>query len=200
MVIPEKNCKFDLVVFLQQFHLPGKEHLLEEIPYSYFLHYRTLSTMVQSISLDNIETAITGIRKSNKRPDCNVIHQYFKKKREIHLAENDVANKTSFLLEENILSKKCTSKGYSFYIPENVDVVEVAQDVVGFVDENVEDRYIINFNEECIAGPINSYLTAYPNSPESGDMEDNIAFIKAEILTLKSFVTDELYSLSQIMD
>ena len=185
---------------MQQFHLPGKEHLLEEIPYSYFLHYRTLSTMVQSISLDNIETAITGIRKSNKRPDCNVIHQYFKKKREIHLAENDVANKTSFLLEENILSKKCTSKGYSFYIPENVDVVEVAQDVVGFVDENVEDRYIINFNEECIAGPINSYLTAYPNSPESGDMEDNIAFIKAEILTLKSFVTDELYSLSQIMD
>ena len=104
------------------------------------------------------------------------------------------------MLEENILSKKCTSKGYSFYIPENVDVVEVAQDVVGFVDENVEDRYIINFNEECIASPINSYLTAYPNSPESGDMEDNIAFIKAEILTLKSFVTDELYSLSQIMD
>ena len=31
-------------------------------------------------------------------------------------------------------------------------------------------------------------------------MEDNIAFIKAELLALKSFVTEELYSLSQNMD
>ena len=31
-------------------------------------------------------------------------------------------------------------------------------------------------------------------------MEDNIAFIKPEILALQSFVTGKLYSLSRIMD
>ena len=34
--------------------------------------------MVQNISLDDIKTAIAGIRKSNKRPDCNAVHQDFK--------------------------------------------------------------------------------------------------------------------------
>ena len=31
-------------------------------------------------------------------------------------------------------------------------------------------------------------------------MEDNIAFIKAELLALKSLFTEEIYSLSRIMD
>ena len=54
--------------------------------------------------------------------------------------------------------------------------------------------------EKILASPINSYLTADPNSRESGNMEDNIALIKAELLPLKSFVMDELYSLSRNMD
>ena len=76
-----------LAVFLRQFHLPGNEHLLEEVRWSYFVHFWTLSTMVQNISLDHIKTAITGIRKSNKRPDCNAIHQYLKNKLEINLSQ-----------------------------------------------------------------------------------------------------------------
>ena len=63
-----------------------------------------------------------------------------------------------------------------------------------------EDRDIIHANEEYSAGPINSYLTADHNTPESGNMEDNIVFIKAKLLALKSFVTEELYNLSQTMD
>ena len=156
--------------------------------------------MVQSISLNDIKTAITGIRKSNKRPDCNAIHQYFMMKLVIDLTEDDIANKTSFLLEKNILSSKCTSKGDSFYLTENVGIVEVFENIVESVDENVEDRDITRVNEEYIAGPINSYFTADPNTAESGNMEDNIAFIKAGLLALKTFVTEELYSLSRIMD
>ena len=53
-----------------------------------------------------ISQSITGIRKSNKRPDCNAMHQYFKKKLEINLTEDDIANKISFLLEKNFLSNK----------------------------------------------------------------------------------------------
>ena len=34
----------------------------------------------------------------------------------------------------------------------------------------------------------------------SGSMEDNIALIKAELLALKTFITEELYSLSRNMD
>ena len=124
--------------------------------------------MVQSISLDNTKTAITrindtktaitGIRKSNKRPDCNAIHQYFKKKLEINLTEDDTANKISFLLEKNILSNICTSKGDSFYFTKNVDnTIEDVEDIVESVDENVEDRDIIHVKEEYIASPINSY-------------------------------------------
>ena len=30
----------------------------------------TLSTMIKSITLDDIKTVITGIKKSNIRPDC----------------------------------------------------------------------------------------------------------------------------------
>ena len=50
------------------------------------------------------------------------------------------------------------------------------------LDENVEDRDIHN-NEECIAGPVNSYVTADPNTPESSNMEHKITFIKAELQT-----------------
>ena len=115
--------------------------------------------------------------------------------------EVDIANKISFLLEKNILSNKCTYKGDSFYFTENVDnIVEAVKDIVKSVNENAEDHDIIHVNEEYIASPINSYLTADPNSPEFVDMEDNPAFIKAELLALKSFVTEELYSLSQIID
>ena len=53
----------------------------------------------------------------------------------------------------------------------------------------LEDRDIIHDNEEYITGPINSYVTADPNTLEFSNMEDNIAFIKAKLLTLKSFVT-----------
>ena len=49
-------------------------------------------------------------------------------------------------------------------------------------------------------GTLNSYLTADPNSPESGNVEDNIAFIKPELLVLKSFNSEELYSLFRNMD
>ena len=79
--------------------------------------------MVQNISLDDIKTAITDIRKSNKRPDCNAIHQFLKKKLEINVTDDDIANKISFLLEKNILSNKCTPKGDSFYFTENVDKI-----------------------------------------------------------------------------
>ena len=34
------------------------------------------------------------------------MHQYFKKKLEINLTEDDIANKISFLLEKNFLSNK----------------------------------------------------------------------------------------------
>ena len=97
--------------------------------------------MAQNISLEDIKTAIIAIRKSNKRPVCNAIHQYFKKKLGIDLSEDDIPNKIIFLLEKNILSNKCTYKGDPFYFTENVDsIVEVVEDIVGFVDENVEDR------------------------------------------------------------
>ena len=53
--------------------------------------------------------------------------------------------------------------------------------IVESVNENVEDRDIIDVNEEYIASPINLYL-------------------KAELLALKSFVTEKPYSLSRNMD
>ena len=59
----------------------------------------------------------------------------------------------------------------------------------------MEDRDIIHNNGEYIPGPINSYVTFDPNTPDSSNMEDNIAFIKAELLALRSFITEELYSL-----
>ena len=114
---------------------------------------------------------------------------------------DNIDNKISFLLEKNVLSNKCTSKGDLFYFAENVDnIVEVVEDIVESVDKNVEDRDIIHNNEEHIAGPINPYVTANPNTPESSNMENKITFIKAELLAVKSFVTAELYSLSRIMD
>ena len=119
-----------------------------------------------------------------------------KKKLDIKLTEDDISSKISFLLQKSILSNKSTSKGDFFYFTKNVDnivkVVRVVEDIVKSVDENVD------FNGEYIASPENSYLTAYPNSTESGNMEGNIAFIKAELRALKSFVTGELYSLSGI--
>ena len=58
----------------------------------------------------------------------------------------------------------------------------------------------IDVNREYIASPINSHLIIGTSSPKTGNTEDNIAFIKAELLALKSLVTEELYSLSQNLD
>ena len=67
----------------------------------------------------DIKTVVTGITKSNKRPNCNAIHQYFRKK----------LNKISLSLEKNILSNKYTSKGDSLYFTKIVDdIVEIAED------------------------------------------------------------------------
>ena len=85
--------------------------------------------MVQSISLDAIKTAITDIRKSNKRPDYNAIYQHFKKKLEINLTEDDITSKIMFLLQKYFLSKKSTSKGDSSNLTDNVhNIVEVVED------------------------------------------------------------------------
>ena len=85
--------------------------------------------MVQSISLDAIKTAITDIRKSNKRSDYNAIHQNFKKKLEINLTEDDITNKIMFLLQKYFLSKKSTSEGDSSNLTDNVhNIVEVVED------------------------------------------------------------------------
>ena len=53
------------------------------------------------------------------------------------------------------------------YFTENFDdIVEIVENIVEFVDENVEDRNIIDVNEDFIASHINSHLTAKPNSPD----------------------------------
>ena len=116
------------------------------------------------------------------------MHQYFKKKLEINVTEDDIANKIRFSLETNILSQKCTFKGDSLYFTENVDdIVQVVEDIVESVIYWLQP-------------PINTYLTPVPNSLDSDYMENNIVLIKAELLALKSFVAGELYSLPQIMD
>ena len=74
--------------------------------------------MVQSISLDDIKTAIADIRKCNKRPDSNATHQYVKKNLEIYLTEDDITYTINFLLDKNILLNKSTSKRDSFYFTE----------------------------------------------------------------------------------
>ena len=123
--------------------------------------------------------------RTNCYVPCSLFH--------VPCTEDGIANKVNFLLEKSILSDNCTSEGGLFYFTENVDnIVEVAESV----DENVEDRDTIHDHEEYISGPINSYVTADPNTLESSNMEDNIAFIKAKLLALKSFFTEELYSLS----
>ena len=63
--------------------------------------------------------ALTGISKSNKRLDCNVIHQYFEKKLEFNLREDDITSKINFLLEKHIFSNNSASKGDYFYFTEN---------------------------------------------------------------------------------
>lgn len=72
-----------------------------------------------------------------------------------------------------------TSKGDLFYFTEKVDnTVEVVEVIVESVDENLKDWDIIHVNKEYIVPPINSFLTAEPNTTESCNMEDNKAFIK----------------------
>ena len=100
--------------------------------------------------------------------------------------------------QESSPPSSCTPQRRFFLFTKNVDdIVEVVEYIVESVDENVEERDNIDFNGYYVASPINSYLTADPISQEPVNMEDKIAFIKAELLALKSFVTEELYSLFQ---
>ena len=49
-----KKLQFCWFYYWKKFHLRRKKHLLEEITWSYFVHYWILSTMGQSILLDTI--------------------------------------------------------------------------------------------------------------------------------------------------
>ena len=81
------------------------------------------------------------------------MHQYFKKKLEINVTEDDTASKISFSLETNILSQKYTFKGDSLYFTENIDdIVQVVEDIV----ESVIYIYIIYYIIYII------YIDCYP--------------------------------------
>ena len=104
--------------------------------------------------------------------------------------EDDITSKIIFLLGKNILSNISTSNRDTFYFAENIDsIAEIMEDIIYFVDENVEDLNIMDAHGEHIASPINSYLTGDPNSLEYRNTERNIALNKAEHLVLKSFVS-----------
>ena len=91
---------------MEQFYLRKNEQLPENIPWSYFTHYWTISTIAQRISLDDIKAAAgTGIRKCNKRSDLNAIHHHFMKKFEINLTEDDITSKITFKADSFYFTK-----------------------------------------------------------------------------------------------
>ena len=56
---------------------------------------------------------------------------------------------------------------------ENVDnIIEIVEDIAE-LSMNIEDRDITDVNGEYIVSPIDSYLTADPNSPETDNMKAN---------------------------
>ena len=122
--------------------------------------------MVQSISLDDIKTAITGIRNQKKawlQYDKSVFQEetrnqpyrgwYYQQDRFFTWQEYSINHSNSFYFTENV-----------------VDTTEIAEDIAESVDENFEDRDIIGVNGEYDSSPITSYLTADSNSPESGNI------------------------------
>ena len=104
---------------------------------------------------------------------ATLIHPVFQEETAVNLTENDTTSKINFVLEKNNSSNKSTSNWNSFYVTDGDDTVKDVEDIFESVNKNVKDQDIINFNREYITSPMISYLVIDPNSPESGNMEDN---------------------------
>ena len=71
---------------------------------------------VSYIFIDKIKSAITDIRKTNKRSDSKAIFQYITSKYAPKTTESDILNFLNKMVEQKIFINKPTIKGDSYFI------------------------------------------------------------------------------------
>ena len=160
---------------------------------------------------EHILNAITEIRIKKKRPDNNSIFEYVNKKFEVNSNIEDVYSIILSLLEENEIKNKPTKQGLPSYF--------VVNNEINSNEDEKEDEYSnddLSFNFELLGTPPvqkvshdtlnksnvnnNQQSLSEKELDETAFIKESILNINAELMAIKSFVMDELYSFNKTLD
>ena len=157
---------------------------------------------------EHVLNAITEIRLKKKRPDNNSIFEYVSKKFEVNSNVEDLCAIILSLLEENEIINKPTKQGLPSYFVVNSENNEEDE------KEDENDKDDLSFNFELLGTPSTDKPTNdNSNTSVSNDesnlskkqldelaLKESILNINAELMAIKSFVMDELYSFNKTLD
>ena len=160
---------------------------------------------------EHILNAITEIRIKKKRPDNNNIFESVNKKFEVNSNIEDVYAIILSLLEKNEIKNKPTKQLLpSHFVVNN----EINSNEDEKEDENSNDD--LSFNFELLGTPPvqkvshdtlnksnvnnNQQSLSKKELDETAFIKESILNINAELMAIKSFVMDELYSFNKTLD
>ena len=160
---------------------------------------------------EHILNAITEIRIKKKRPDNNSIFEYVNKKFEVNSNIEDVNAIILSLLEKNEIKNKPTKQGLPSYFVVNNEIISNEDEKE---DENSNDD--LSFNFELLGTPPvqkvshdtlnksnvnnNQQSLSKKELDETAFIKESILNINAELMAIKSFVMDKLYSFNKTLD
>ena len=160
---------------------------------------------------EHILNAITEIRIKKKRPGNNSIFEYVKKKFEVNSNIEDVYAIILSLLEKNEIKNKPTKQELPSYFVVNNEIISNEDEKE---DENNNDN--LSFNFELLGTPPvqkvshdtlnksnvnnNQQSLSKKELDETAFIKESILNINAELMAIKSFVMDELYSFNKTLD
>ena len=156
--------------------------------------------------------AISELRTKKKRPDNNSICEYINKKLDTNSRNENIFTIILSLVDENIITNKPTKQGLPSYFilnEENDNEEEEKEDensnddfnfdLLGTtsVDKSIKDN-TDSRNEPNVKCDQHNLISK--DVDEISFLKQSILNINAEIMAIKNFVMDELYSFNQTLD
>ena len=146
------------------------------------------TTVNSDIFVDDIKTAIIAIKESKKRPDTKAIWQYVSNKLASNIDEDYTSEILKALVSNKILVMKRKAKGDSYEIvSESQSETEKA---VVLPDTDAE------LNDKRKTPTKDTFSNVDPSLDSITKSISNLA----EVMAIKNFIMDELYSLSRSID
>ena len=147
------------------------------------------STVNSDIFVDDIKTAVIAIKESKKRLDTKAIWQYLSNKLASNIDEDHTGEILKDLVSKKILVVKRKAKGDSYEIVSESQSETEKAVVIPDADAELNNKRKTPTKD-----------TFSNVDPSLDSITKSISNLTAEVMAIKNFIMDELYSLSRSID